>query len=445
MGVASREDATRRSLHYRAAVKLFISYRRSDSTHAAHRVRMCLQAKFGADAVFIDREIPPGSDWEEHLEQMLDDSTGIVVLVGDEFLRRLQHKPGDPVDRMEWEIATAMRRRLPIYPVVFGALDMPDAAKLPESIRGFALFQAVFAREPAFDAAMDLLIKSIAAEHDWVDPEPEVPRAAAAVVVPLQLASSALLAVLAAAALWGAGRLILWLADAQAAPQRPAESAFWHGLRYAACTALWGLGPYLSYWLVAELRARARLPIFNLHGLLTLCNVAGILVSGGTFLLLSTLPGWRLQPVLLFPADPTPLDYAVLAAGLLGIVVAAVAVAVWEPRVRTLEAARRVWGMRAVTTVSAVLVGCGLWFAASLANSLPPLGERDPVPFVGYLMLCPALSLLLAGWQYGQARLDLRQRGWQIRALLWLVLGLYLPCTLALFAYGPTRLLAFDL
>jgi hypothetical protein len=48
-------------------MSLFISYRRSDSTHAANRVRLLLQKEFGADAVFIDREIPAGHEWSEHL------------------------------------------------------------------------------------------------------------------------------------------------------------------------------------------------------------------------------------------------------------------------------------------------------------------------------------------------------------------------------------------
>lgn len=422
-------------------MKLFVSYRRSDATHAAQRVRMCLQAKFGADAVFIDREMLPGTEWEQQLEEMLDESTGVVVMVGDEFLRRLQHREPGQIDRMEWEIETALRLRKPIYPVIFGALDMPDASKLPESIRGFAGFQAVFAREPAFDAAMALLIKSIALEHDWVETGAPLRGNGALALEPLRVAVGAALALAGAFALWWMGRLLLWLADPSGAPLEPTEAAFWHGLRYAACTVLWGLGPYLSYWLVAELRARARLPIFNLHGLLTLCNVAGILISGGTFLLLSTLPGWRLRPLGVFPAQPTALHYVLLALGLLVIVVAAVVVAIWEPRVRTLETARRVIGMRLILSVSAVLVACGLWIAASIGNSLPPLDGRDPVPFVGYAMLCPALSLLLAGWQYGASKLDFRDRGWRIRVLFWLVLGLYLPCTLALYAYGPMRLL----
>jgi len=127
---------------------------------------------------------------------------------------------------------------------------------------------------------------------------------------------------------------------------------------------------------------------------------------------------------------------------LLGIVIVAVAVAVWEPRVRTLAGGQRLWGMRLVHVTSLMLVVCGLWFAASLIHSLPPLGTLDPVPVVGYLMLCPALSLLVGGWQYGQSLLGLRERSWQIRCLFYLVIGLYVACTLALFAHGPTRLLA---
>lgn len=211
-------------------------------------------------------------------------------------------------------------------------------------------------------------------------------------------------------------------------------------MRWPPCWA--ALGPYLAYWLVAELRARARLPIYNLHGLLSVANLASILVSGGTFLLMSTLPGWRLEPLAVFPPSPGPAHYALLALGLLGIVLAALAVAVWEPRVRQLEPPRRTLGMALINATSAAVALCGLWFVASLAHSLPGLGARDPVPVVGYLMLCPALSLLVAGWGYGRATLGLRTRDWQIRALFGLVLGLYLACTLALFAFGPTRLLA---
>ena len=429
-------------------MKLFISYRRSDSTHAANRVRMCLQMKFGTDAVFIDREIPAGQPWDDYLETMLERSTGVVVLVGDEFLKLLRKGGGELTeasDPLAWEIATAMRLKKPIYPVLFGAIDMPDAAKLPEAIRAFARYQAVFAREPAFDAAMAVLIKSVAEQHHWAEPVPEggVPAALAAQALqPARALTCLALGAAALAATWWAGAMILWLLDGQGAAARPTESAFWHGARYVLTTALWGLGPYLAYWLVAELRARARLPIFNLAGLLATASVAGILVAGGTFLLLSTLPGWRLVPLWVFPAAPGAVHYAVLAVALLGLVALALGLAVLEPRVRTWEPARRERGMQAINAASLLLVACGAWFALSLAHSLPRLFAADPVPMVGYLTLCPALSLLVAGWYEGRSRLGLREKTWQMRCLFGLVGGLYLLCTLAMFAYGPTRMLA---
>lgn len=433
-------------------IKLFISYRRSDSLHAAQRVRMSLQERFGEDSVFIDREIPPGKNWEQHLEEMLVASTGVVVMVGDEFLRLLRkHRAGggELTDPLVWEIATALRLGKTIYPVLFGRIDMPDPAKLPESIRAMARYQAVFAREPAFDAAIGELIKSVAASHG----EPELrkavhaPGVAADAPSPATSSTDGLLAPLLLSAvgvllLWWAGRLILWLSDPVAAASRPVESALWHGLRYGLCTLLWGLGPYLAYWLVAQLRARARLPIFNLHGLLTVANLAGVLVTGGSFLLLSTLPGWQLRPLGVFPAQPGPLHFALLALGLLAIVMVAVGTAMAEPVVRTLVGARRGWGLRLINATSAAVGVCGLWLVASIVHSLPDLGLLDPVPVVGYLMLCPLLSLLAVAWAWRPSMLGAGDRAWQIRSLFALVIGLVLLCTLALFAYGPTRLLA---
>lgn len=419
--------------------------------HAAQRVRMCLRERFGENAVFIDREIPPGKDWEQHLEEMLVASSGVVVMIGDEFLKLLRkHRKGQTElsDPLVWEIATALRLGKTIYPVLFGRIDMPDPAKLPESIRGLARHQAVFAREPAFDAAIAELVKAVAIHHDEpavqrvgetaVDGEPE--RAAAA--GPAALLSALLMSGAVLALLWWAGRLILWLSDPVGGTSRPPESALWHGLRFGLSTALWGIGPYLAYWLVAQLRARARLPIFNTHGLLMVLNLTGMLVSGGSFLLLSTLPGWQLRPLGIFPDQPHALHFALLALGLLAIVLVAVGTAIAEPRVRTMPGAWRVWGMRAVNLTSAAVAACGFWFAASIVHSLPGLGASDPVPVVGYLMLCPPLSLLTVVWTYRASLLGNRSSSWQINSLFALVASLALLCALALFAYGPTRLLA---
>lgn len=429
-------------------MKLFISYRRNDSMHAAHRVRLLLVQKFGGDSVFIDREIPAGREWAEHIRAVLATCSGVVVMVGDEFLRRLSSPRGDDdADPMVWEISLAIELGKPIYPVLFGTIDMPHESRLPAPIRRFARYQAVFAREPAFDTAVGTMIKSIADDHGFVGgPPPDVARND---VPPGR--RSGLLALLASAlvvatVVWGIGRLILWLALGDAAQARPAESAFWHGLRYVLATAVWGLGPYLAYRQVADLRARARLPIRNAHGMLAMLNVAGVLVLGGTFLLLSTVHGWRLKPLWIFPDQPAGHHYALLAAGMMTMVAVAVIVAVLEPRIRALSTSARAWGMGGVTVVGYVLVAFVAWLAASLVASLPDrvfdLADTELVAMIGFPVLCLALSPLMAAYHYARSTLGMRTDDWHNVALLAIVLGLALTCTLALFAYGPTRLLA---
>jgi hypothetical protein len=345
-----------------------------------------------------------------------------------------------------WEIETALRLKKTIYPVLIGALDMPEAGKLPVPIRGFTSYQAVFAREPAFDAAMTVLIKSIADEHGWTEPAPHPAVAAAQAAASggpvLRSANLLWLALAVPAALWFTGRLILWLADPAAARAPPVEAAFWTGTHYALATALWGLGPYLAYRAVFELRARARLPIRNLHGLLSVGNLAMALVLGGSFLLLSARRGWALELQGLLPDAPGPLHYAAQGVVLLVIVFAAMATALLEPRARRLQGRQRVWAMHAINANGVVVMLCGLWFAASLALSLPPLLLTHTVPVVGYLMLCPALSILVAVWDAAQSQLGISGRTWQVRMLFGLAIGAYGICTLAYFAYGPGLLLA---
>ncbi len=423
-------------------MKLFISYRRQDSIHAAHRVRMSLQARFGEDTVLIDREIPPGERWDQHLEEWLNTCTGVVVIVGDDFMRLLRQGGGEvESDALVWEIATALRLKKVVYPVLVGRTDMPDPEALPPAIRDFALSQAVFAREPAFDSGLAVLVRALAVAHkrlDAVAPPAGQP-------VPAQpLWQQALLpAALALAAAWLCGRLVLWLQAPAIAAAAPLEAAVWQGARYALATALWGLSPYLSYWLVAVMRARASLPMQGFAGLLSAVNLCLVMMFSGSFLLLSTVPGWRLVPLWIFPPQPTLGHYAGLALLLLTPAVAAVFTAVQEPAARKLPQPQRGRRMQALHAVNGGVTVYALWLGASLALSVRSWQGADPIALLGYFMLCPTLSLLYVfGWRYSHAGLDVRQRGWELRFMCALVAGLYLVCTLALYAYGPGRVLS---
>lgn len=431
-------------------IKLFISYRRVDGTHAAQRVRACMQAKFGADAVFIDRDIPPGADWAQYLGERLEGASDVVVLVGDAFLRELRRRDTttaapvvtQPTDQ-DWlrtEIETALQLNRTIYPVIIGRLEMPDRKDLPESIRGFAALQAVYAREPAFDAAMAVLGKTIAGRHGWIDPPPAAAETAALRLggPVAQLALWLLMALL----LTGlTGRLVRWLATGETGTAGGnGISAWWLGAQYLLLTLLWGLGPYLVYRSVAEVRARAQLPVLSPHGLVTMVNVALALLAGGSFLLLSTRADFVLRLPGLLPPAPGAIHYALQGALLLAIVFAAVVVAMLEPVIRGWRPDRRRTGLAALMTVALVVLAGELWLADALLQSMPQLRSLPPVPMVGYFMLAPSLSGLVLAWDLARSTLGLSGQAWHSRALFALAIALYLACTLGYFAHGPVRL-----
>ena len=421
-------------------MKIFICYRRHDSIHAAQRVRMFLQLHFGDDAVFIDQEIPPGANWQQALDERLAQCTDVVVLVGDGFVRRLRgNKSAEDLDDdvLVKEIATAIRLGKTIYPFLFGAVDMPSAAQLPEPIKAFAKSQAIFAREPAFDTALAVLANALRTEHGLGQARVGFGATTTPEAGGLSLGQGLALAAASMLGVWFIGSLISLLGALPDDAQRPLQLDFWRGAHYVLTTMLLGLGPYVSYWLVAVMRARARVPIRNFSGLLAAINLGGALVLGGFFLLLSTIPGWRLQPVVLFPATPSLLDYALLALVLLLPGLASVSMAVWEPRVRTLGDRRRAAGILVVNIVGAVVALLELLFAASLLNSTPASDGVDPVAGLGYVLLCPTLSVLYAyGWKFGQKQFGTGERGWEYFFLFSIVVGLMLLCTISLYAYG---------
>jgi hypothetical protein len=327
------------------------------------------------------------------------------------------------------------------------------ANKLPPSMRELTRCNAVIAPLLYFDTAMERLAHDLALRIGWVGapqppvaPETTLQRGLGALALPLL---GTLAALGGALLLWVVGWALAWLsgtvAGAGSTPPWPAVARHWTAAQYVLATLVLGVGPFLAYWIVSELRIRAALPAFNAMGALTVANMTGILLSGGLFLLLSTLPGWRLDPWLpdaVFPPQPGAVHYVALSLWLLAIALGAVLLALAEPAARRLhdqQRARRLW---LIQLMGVILLLSVAWFAVSLGVSLRLPPGQDTVPVVGYLMLCPVLSLLLASWQVAQAHLGVGRQRWPFRGLLCLLGALYFMATLSLFAYGPLRVLA---
>jgi len=116
--------------------RIFINYRREDTSASASRIYEWLSEKYGDDQVFMDVDaIEPGLDWMQAIDQAVGQVDLVLALIGTDWLaelnRRLAHEPDDP---MRHELETALQRDIRIIPVLIGGAKMPRADELPESL-----------------------------------------------------------------------------------------------------------------------------------------------------------------------------------------------------------------------------------------------------------------------------------------------------------------------
>jgi hypothetical protein len=130
--------------------RIFISYRRNDSSGWVGRLASDLESRFGAGAVFKDIDtIEAGEDFVAVIEQALQSCSVVLVVIGPDW-SSVQDKSGarrlhDPDDLVRLEVAKAIQRHdLRVIPVLVGGAGMPTANELPEDLRSLS-------RRNAFD------------------------------------------------------------------------------------------------------------------------------------------------------------------------------------------------------------------------------------------------------------------------------------------------------
>jgi hypothetical protein len=121
--------------------RLFISYRRKDSSGYAQTLHEDLLQAFPEMDVFRDLEsIAAGEDFVDAIERELDRCNVVLVLIGPHWLsmpdsqgrRRLDN----PLDHVRTEIARALKRKgVRVIPVLVGGAVMPDPEQLPDELQ----------------------------------------------------------------------------------------------------------------------------------------------------------------------------------------------------------------------------------------------------------------------------------------------------------------------
>jgi len=126
--------------------KIFLSYRRQDSAGVAGRIYDRLRAHFGPDSVFIDVDsVPLGVDFQEHIESVLNDCGVLLAVIGPHWAGESDtgRRIDDPEDWVRIEIGAALKRGLPVIPVLIDHIRMPTEADLPPSLARLAKRNAI--------------------------------------------------------------------------------------------------------------------------------------------------------------------------------------------------------------------------------------------------------------------------------------------------------------
>jgi TIR domain/Clp amino terminal domain, pathogenicity island component len=144
--------------------RLFISYRRRDSSGYAGRLYDRLAERYGNAQVFMDVvSIEPGRDVLTVIETAVGSCAAQLVLIGSGWTGAIdghgRRRLDDPDDVVRLEVEAAFKRDILVIPVLLDDASMPPASDLPGSLALLSRRHAFRLRHESFDDDVRRLIE----------------------------------------------------------------------------------------------------------------------------------------------------------------------------------------------------------------------------------------------------------------------------------------------
>ena len=176
---------------------IFISYRRDDSEGQAGRLYDDLSRTFGDSSVFMDvTAIEPGLDFRKVIDHNVASCGVLLAVIGPGWLDAKdesgQRRLDNPVDFVRLETASALKRDIPVVPVLVRGARMPRADQLPPDLGELAYRNGLELTHARWDSDVEVLVKALhrhikdeaAALEQTSRPASTPPRSAAPANVP---------------------------------------------------------------------------------------------------------------------------------------------------------------------------------------------------------------------------------------------------------------------
>ena len=145
---------------------IFVSYRRSDSQGEAGRLFDDLVKNFGEDTVFMDvAAIEAGRDFRKAIEEGVTKCGVLLVMIGPEWLDAKDERGGrrlqDPSDFVRIETTSALKRDIPVVPVLVRGAKMPSPEQLPEELKELAYRNCIELTHARWKSDIGLLVEAL--------------------------------------------------------------------------------------------------------------------------------------------------------------------------------------------------------------------------------------------------------------------------------------------
>ena len=150
---------------------IFVSYRRDDSEGEAGRLFDELVSHFGEPSVFMDvAAIAAGRDFRKAIDESVATCGVLLSIIGKDWVNAKneagQRRLDDPSDFVRLETASALKRDIPVVPVLVHGAKMPHPEQLPDDLKELTYRNGVELTHARWSSDVQLLIKAL---HPYID------------------------------------------------------------------------------------------------------------------------------------------------------------------------------------------------------------------------------------------------------------------------------------
>ena len=157
---------------------VFVSYRRGDSEGQARALSLELVRLLGKDSVFMDVDsIALGRDFRQVLQERLASCDIMIALIGPAWLdakdgsgaRRID----SPTDFVRQEISAALKRNIPVIPVLVQGAQVPPPERLPDDLKDLSFRHGFELGHTTWESDVQELVKRLGLHGPNASDNPE--------------------------------------------------------------------------------------------------------------------------------------------------------------------------------------------------------------------------------------------------------------------------------